>query len=198
MHLLDAIPRLLAQSGPVYPADPMSAPAPELPIGALIIGFIIGIGINVLFGLWGKSRAEDHNVHPLTGFMMGFFFLWLGVALVPVFRKDRVVNTSNRPQFAPPQQSSPNPIYTAGTAMSRHAPQGHPPAPPQQGYPQQPMPQQPIPQQAVPQQRGPDMLVADEQGYVECPFCGARSKAGRKACMSCGNTLPPVFDPNVG
>jgi hypothetical protein len=30
----------------------------------------------------------------------------------------------------------------------------------------------------------------DADGYMPCPACGARAKAGRKACMACGTPLP--------
>lgn len=182
----DGLHRLAQMGSPLDPTAP--PPSVELPIGAIIVGFLVSIGIQVMFGLWGKSKAEDHNVNPLTGFMLGFFFAWIGVMLVPVFRKDRIINTTARPRYQQPIQSAPNPIYTAGTAMSQNAP------PPHAGPPQ-PMPPQMAPQQMPPQ--APDVLVADESGYVVCPYCGSRAKAGRKACMSCGNMLPPVFDPNA-
>ncbi|MEZ5992537.1 MAG: hypothetical protein R3E76_09300 [Planctomycetota bacterium] len=213
--------RALAQTGQPLPPewddfeDPYyNEPEPEFPFGALIIGFLVSIGIQVLFGLWGKSRAEDHNVHPLAGFLAGFFLGWIGVLLVPVFKTDRIVNKPARTQFYPQMQSAPNPVYTAGTPMSQQAPPpGYPQppmAPPPQGaYPMapqqhphmQPPPMAPQMQQPMappPQPAMPDMLVADDSGYVVCPSCQSRTKAGRKACMSCGNFLPPIFDPNVG
>jgi hypothetical protein len=189
-------------------ADPWSdsgPPAgPSFGIGQLILLMLIGIGVNVLFGFWAKSRGDDHGIHPVLSFCAGFFLGWIGVLIVPVLRTDRVVNTPRRPPPPGPQQPyghQPNPMYSAG---------GPPPQPPQGpmlNQPQAPMPPQPPqgpmlnqPQAPVPQQppqQPAQMLVADEHGYVECPGCGARTKAGRKACMSCGNFLPPVYDPNV-
>lgn len=210
--LLVGLLRGMAQVGNPYESgydefgDPYMAgpPEPEMSVGMIVMGLVIGLGINVLFGLWGKSRAEDHNVNPWIGFALGFCLSWIGVALVPVFKTHRVINQRTAPQYQP-QFSAPNPMYTAGAAWQP------PPGPPQQAYPQpqqaypqaQPYPQQaypaPYPPQGVapPPPAQPQMLTADAQGYVHCPACGARTKAGRKTCMSCGSQLPPVYDPNI-
>ncbi|MCA8915834.1 MAG: hypothetical protein KDB90_10525 [Planctomycetes bacterium] len=209
-HLPDLIGgalHTLAQSGPPF-GDPATNPygspydtGPKpLPVGALVVGFLIGIGINVLFGFWGKSRAEQHNVHPGIGFALGFFLSWIGVAMVPVFKKDRVFNPGGGVRYQAPPPNAPNPMY--GTPQ-QYPPQGYAPGPPQQypapQYPTQgPMmagqgiapPPPPPPQQ-------PQVLTADAQGYVACPGCGARTKAGRKTCMSCGGAMPPVYNPNI-
>ncbi|MCZ7604960.1 MAG: hypothetical protein M5U25_02590 [Planctomycetota bacterium] len=214
--LLVGLLRGMAQVGNPYESgydefgDPYMAgpPEPEISVGMIVMGMVIGLGINVLFGFWGKSRAEDHNVNPWIGFALGFCLSWIGVALVPVFKTHRVINQRTAPQYQP-QFSAPNPMYTAGAAWQ--PPPGPPqPYPPQQAYPQpQPHPQQqpyppqaypaPYPPQGVapPPPPQPQMLTADAQGYVHCPACGARTKAGRKTCMSCGSQLPPVYDPNI-
>lgn len=213
--LLAGMLRGMAQSqdpaGPYYddPIDnpylsPMGEPEP-LPVGAIIVGFLIGIGINVLFGFWGKSRAEQHNVHPAIGFFMGFMFAWIGVALVPVFKRDRVFNPAGRMPMPHQAPHAPNPMYANPGQYQQ--PGGPPPGypPPPQAYPQPPQypthgpmmagqgaappPPPPPPQQQV--------LTADAQGYVACPSCGARTKGGRKTCMSCGSFLPPVYNPNI-
>lgn len=208
--LLVGLLRAMAQVGNPYESgydefgDPYMAgpPEPEISIGMIVMGMLIGLGINVLFGFWGKSRAEDHNVHPLVGFALGFCFSWIGVALVPVFKTHRIINQRTAPPIQQPY-SAPNPMYTAGTAW-QPPPDPPQPYPPQQAYPQpQPYPQQahpaPYPPQGMtpPPPPQPQMLVADAQGYASCPSCGARTKAGRKTCMSCGNPLPPVYDPNM-
>ena len=220
--LLAGVLRAMAQVGTPYESgydefgDPYMAgpPEPEVSVGMIVMGMVIGLGINVLFGLWGKSRAEDHNVNPWIGFALGFCLSWIGVALVPVFKTHRVINQRTAPQYQP-QYSAPNPMYTAGAAWQPPPgpPQPYPPQqahpqpqpfPPQQAYPQpQPYPQQAYPAPYPPQGKAPppppqpQMLTADAQGYVHCPACGARTKAGRKTCMSCGSQLPPVYDPNI-
>ncbi|MCB9932803.1 MAG: hypothetical protein H6841_05195 [Planctomycetes bacterium] len=170
--------------------DPYEAAtnAANLPIGAIIVGTVISLAVQVLFGMWGKSAAEEHGVHPVIGFIMGFMFFWLGVKMIPVFRRDRVVNRGMQPQPQQPTYSAPNPMYSSGVVGQQqpvyptHAPmmagQGIAPPPP-------------------PPPQPPQMLVADAQGYVQCPGCGARTKAGRKTCMSCGGFLPPVYNPHL-
>ena len=200
--LIGGVFALLADAdGPLNPlggGSPFTQQQHETPVGAIIVGFLIGIGISVLFGFWGKSRAEQHNVHPAIGFALGFVLGWIGVALVPVFKKDRVFNSTTTPRYQQQTQSMPNPMYSA----SAYQP---PPAGPQQYQPQPQYPPQnpPQPQYPMPPAQGmapppqPQMLQADAQGYVGCPGCGARTKAGRKTCMSCGGAMPPVYNPNV-
>lgn len=210
--LLGGIVSIQHQPVDPYWDDPYMYEEPESSIGfGTIIGIVfLGVALNCLFGWWGKSRAEDTGVNPWIGFAMGFCFGFLGVMLVPVFRVDRVMVTHNAPPPMPP--SAPNPMYSGGTQA--YPQQGYAP-PQQQGHGQPPLVQQqyapPPPQppphahsmqpefQPAPQQptEPAEMLVADEYGYVECPHCGTRTKSGRKSCMSCGNFLPPVYDPNI-
>jgi hypothetical protein len=185
--------------------DPYAVPDSEpMPIGALIIGALVGIGINFMFALWGKSRAESYNVDPWIGFALGFVLGLIGIGIIPVFRRDRLFNKQRH--AAPLQPSAPNPIYAPiqQGAYMPPPPPGYVPPPaaylmpqPQGGYaapaaygapPQMPPPMPPPP---------PSMLTADAGGYVACPACAARTKSGRKTCMSCGYTLPPVYDPNI-
>lgn len=172
-------------------------PEPAFGIGTLLGMMLLGLAFNCLLGWWGKSRAEDHGVNPWVGFMLGFFLGFIGVAIVPVFRTDRIINTRNPRPIVNPGQ--PNPMY-APPPQAYGPPQGY--GPPPQGYGAPPGPQPhvmqpgyapppPLPAPSV------EMLVADEFGYVECPACGARTKSGRKSCMTCGNMLPPVYDPNI-
>ena len=183
-------------------------PDPALGLGTLVMMMVIGLGLSCLLGWWGKSRAEDVGINPWVGFAAGFFMGFIGVALVPLFRTDRVFVTRQPKPLQQPMQQ--NPMYAPGVAPQQQGypqQQAHPqqPQPPQQGYAPSPGPQPhahsmqpgyappPPPQPAEPAQ----MLVADEYGYVECPHCQSRTKAGRKSCMNCGNFLPPVFDPNI-
>ncbi|MHC4839894.1 MAG: hypothetical protein ACYTDT_02895 [Planctomycetota bacterium] len=209
---------------------------PEVMAPGFSFGQIVAMGMgfllfSLLFAFWGKSRAEDHNVHPVIGFLMGFFFAWVGVMLVPIFKSDRVF-AEKRGRMNVGQPTGGNPIYGHGTsfqppaqplqhdqqpaqplqhdqqpAQGQQYPMQQAPIPqqPQQGQPypvqqqsQQPFPQPPNHTQAAPPPpaQPPTMLVADEQGYVECPTCHARSKSDRKSCMSCGTRFPDVYDPN--
>ena len=195
-----------------YPYGP-SQGNPGLGIGTIVGLMVLALAFNCLMGWWGKSRAEDFGVNPWVGFAMGFFMGFIGVALVPVFRTDRIVVTRS-PRPLPDQPMPTNPMYAPGTQA--YPQQGY--ASPPQGYGQPP--QQgfapPVQQQYAPPPQSPahsmqpghepppqqpsepaEMLVADEYGYIECPYCQSRTKSGRKACMTCGNFLPPVYDPNI-
>jgi hypothetical protein len=185
--------------------DPYAMPESEpMPIGVYVVGFVIGVGINLLFAFWGKSRADKFNVDPWIGFALGFVLQFIGVAIVPVFRKDRVLNTAKlapRPEV----MNAPNPMY-APSVQAYPPPQGPYPTPPTPAFYPHVGPQPaayPLPpvQAHVPTQQPPapppQMLVADENGYVNCPSCGSRTKSGRKACMTCGSHLPPVFNPHI-
>jgi hypothetical protein len=166
--------------------DPYALPEQEpMPIGVIVVGFVIYVGINLLFAFWGKSRAEKFNVDPWIGFALGFVFGLIGVAVVPAFRKDRVLNTQKLPP-RPETMNAPNPMY-APLPQAYPPGQGSYPPPPQAVYP-------PPPQPVVPP---PSVLVADPSGYVDCPVCGSRTKSGRKTCMNCGNVLPPVYNPHI-
>jgi hypothetical protein len=176
---------LLAQGSPwgASPYGPDPQPA-SLPIGAFVIAALLGLGLQVLFGLWGKSRAEDHGVLPLYGFLAGFFLGWIGVAIVPILKTNRVVNTRQPLPYPPPHYPPPQTPYPQASAQPLGAWQP-PPAPDAMPHhfenPQQPPPQQVTPQQPV--------LTPDKDGYAQCPACGARVKVGRRSCMSCGAAL---------
>jgi hypothetical protein len=178
--------------------DPYAMPESEpMPIGVYVVGFVIGVGINLLFAFWGKSRADKFNVDPWIGFALGFVLQFVGVAIVPVFRKDRVVNKTKLPP-RPEVMNAPNPMY-APSAQAYPQPQGPYPTPLTQAFHPQGVPSAPTPGYAQPvaPPPPPQMLVADESGYVNCPNCGSRTKSGRKACMTCGSHLPPVFNPHL-
>lgn len=195
---LAGIVRLRAQGADPYApyydepvADPyaMNAPEQEFSFGTLVFMALGWFGINVLFGFWAKSRAEDHGVDPWLGFASGFVLGWIGVLIVPVFRRDRIFVPGPRPvapQYGQPVHA-PNPIYAP--QLPAAAPYPNPAYPPPPAMP----PAQAYPQPAAP----PQMLVADAAGYVNCPGCGARTKAGRKTCMNCGGFMPAVYNPHV-
>lgn len=187
--------------------------APTFSAGSLI-AMTIGLLLSqVLFGFWGKSKADDHNVHPLIGFALGFTLGWVGVAIVPLFKSNNWFVKKNNPAFSGPPTGT-NPIYGHGTAFQppsapleqepmqaqefvpvQQQPQVPPPPTP---LSPQPFPQVPVPGQSapIPPSNAPTILVADEQGYVECPACQAKSKSNRSSCMSCGAGFPEIFEPN--
>lgn len=217
-QLTDALPALIGNVGEwmnqyggqgADPWDDTGARAgPSFGIGQLIMLMLIGIGINTLFGFWAKSRGDDHGIHPVLSFCAGFFLGWIGVLIVPLLKTDRVINTPRRrPPPMQPYGHQPNPMYGAGPPqqpppgpmLNQPPQQNHGPPMSQPGQAAPYSPQQPPPGPAAPPPGEPaQMLVADDDGYVECPACSARTKGGRKACMSCGTFLPPVYDPNAG
>ncbi|MDC1141950.1 hypothetical protein OAU50_02565 [Planctomycetota bacterium] len=178
-------------------------PEPSFAVGQIIAMLFGALLFNLLFAFWGKSRAEDNNVHPLIGFLLGFFMGWIGVLIVPVFKSNRIFVEKRVAQTNMTQPYGQNPIYGQGQPHQQpnQPTQNYPQAPmQQQGFPQQPRPQAPPMQHQPPQQHQPQqqqmMLVADENGYVECPNCQARSKSSRRSCMSCGTQFPEIYDPN--
>ncbi|MCF6228285.1 MAG: hypothetical protein L3J82_06420, partial [Planctomycetes bacterium] len=183
--------------------------APQLPLiqepvfstGQIAAMIMFGFLAACLFAWWGKSRAEDHDVHPLIGMFLGFAFGWIGILIIPLFKSGQIFHDRRRSDLPPPPTGG-NPIYGQNTSFQ-------PPAQPLQHNPQaQQQPVQQATQQAYPQppshtqaappppSEPPSMLVADENGYVECPTCQARSKSNRKSCMSCGTQFPEIYDPS--
>lgn len=160
--------------GGQYP-DEMYGPVvqePSFSFGQIILFLLIGVAFQVLFGFWGRSKAEDHNVHPMIGFAAGFMLGYLGVRLVPLFKPGML--------FAPGPRRPMPPGYPPTPMM-----QQQPPYPPPGAYP----PPQGVPQPQAPQPPAP-AVAAD--GYLQCTGCGARAKAGRRKCMTCGMALPMV------
>lgn len=180
---------LLAQAPPPpledferYPPQPQVM-APTFSFGQIIAFVLIGIAANVLFGFWAKSKAEEHGINPWVGFAAGFFFAYLGVRIVPLLRPDRLVNTTHRRPIHVQAPMGTNPTYRPAGAP----PPGMPP----------PAPQAMPPVETAAAQPFAPVVAADADGYFHCPSCGARVKAGRRACMSCGGPLPSVFDPTT-
>lgn len=188
-NLLADLGSLLAQAPPppiedyeIYPQQqPMMAPT--FSFGQIIAFVLIGVAANVLFGFWAKSKAEEHGINPWVGFAAGFFLAYLGVRIVPLLRPDRLMNAPPRRAMHPQPPMGTNPTYR---------PAGVPPPGMQAPPPQHAMPPADLPPQPYAQ-----VVAADADGYFNCPACGARVKAGRRACMSCGGPLPNVFDPTT-
>lgn len=195
LNLIADVGEFVAQVDPYggTGADPWNddtASAGSLGFGALLMILLLGLGVSVLFGFWAKSRGDDHGIHPVMSFCAGFFMGWIGVLIVPLLKTDRIVNPPRRP--AP---LMPNKPY-GGQPYPPQAPPPPGPPPPMPDYPQQPGPMLKYePAQPAPNAEPSHVLVPDEQGYVECPACHARTKSGRKSCMTCGVVLPPVFEP---
>ncbi len=184
---IDLMSTLLGQASPWEASPYGTEPQPaSLPIGAFVIAALLGLGLQVLFGLWGKSRAEDHGVVPLYGFLAGFFLGWIGVAIVPILKTNRVVNTRQMPGY-PPQHYPPPPVpypqapYPQAPAQPLGAWRPPPGADAMPHHFEAPQQQPVAPQQPA--------LKPDKDGYAQCPACGARVKVGRRSCMSCGAAL---------
>ncbi len=172
MRILPLIPELispLAQASDYYSDYVPMDDTFGFSLGAMAFLLFAGLAVSVLFGFWGKSRAEEHSVHPWVGFAAGFFMGWIGVMIVPLLRTDRIVNRRQPPLAhypppgAPPHYGQWQPPPT-GTAVNHAAEQTRAHV------------------QAAP-------ITPDADGYAACPACGGRVKAGRRSCMSCGSTL---------
>lgn len=187
-----------------YAYDDPTYVEPTISFGQIILWVLLGIAVNVLFGFWGKSRAEEFGVNPWIGFAAGFFFAYIGVRLVPLLRSDRIANAPARRAVGPPQGT--NPMYQPQAPPLGDVPVHYNTAPYPQSYPQS-YPQQPPPgavlydasqHQAQPQYTPPvPQIVVGADGYFACPGCGQRVKAGRRNCMSCGVSLPRVSAPGA-
>lgn len=148
---------ILAQHDPWeghFPAEQ----TPGMSASQIVFMIVSSIVVQVLFGLWARSKADDHGVNPWAAFAAGFFLAYIGVRLVPLLK-------SNALFFQP----KPKPAYLPPHAPPQPGPNvhGQPVAPPE-----------------------PPPVQVDADGYLQCPACGARAKAGRKACMACGAPLP--------
>lgn len=215
MEFLADILGFLAQAHPdeladFYAYEDPTYVEPTVSFGQIVLWVLLGAAINVLFGFWGKSRAEEFGVNPWIGFAAGFFFAYIGVRLVPLLRSDRIANAPARRAIGPPQGTNPvyqPPVPPIGDVPVHYPASTYPPA--VQAYPQQPPPgavlydashSHPQAQYAPPPaQYVPPMpqIVVGADGYFACPGCGQRVKAGRRNCMSCGVALPRVQAPGA-
>ncbi|MBX3473664.1 MAG: hypothetical protein KF754_04715 [Planctomycetes bacterium] len=122
MHTLQTILDFLVQAVPpgglpdvFVPEEP---PAPRsTKIGTIVFMVLIGIAINVLFGLWAKAKGEDHGVNPWVGFAAGFLFNYVGVRLVPLLAPGRVFHEPVRRPLPPVPQQQGFPAPPPGAAL---------------------------------------------------------------------------------
>jgi hypothetical protein len=126
-------------------------------IGTTIISCIIQAG----FGWWAMVKADEMGSNKTAAFIMGFLFLYLGVRMVPILRKDRI--------FAKP--IVPRPLPPRPTRAHEPQPFGPPGAQPYG------------PPSATP-------AAPDEQALKKCSACGSPYRPGRKLCMICGAAIP--------
>lgn len=159
----------------------------------------------VLFGFWGKTKAEAKGMNPWVGFCIGFFTGYIGIRLMDLaklkssdifVKKERlhlIAAKYDRQPYPSPQPPPPYPAPPPGQPSYAPAP-GQPPLPPQpQVYPQQAQayPQQaqayPPPQQPYPHPQ--PQPSPDKDGFMQCRACGTRVKAERRHCMQCGAAL---------
>lgn len=203
---------LIAQYSGSGPYDYGHSPHPEpetSPLQALsFLGLVMvfAIGIFLAMGWWGKSKAELHGVNPWIGFCLGAFGGLIGIFIIPHLGSSRsnIMPPRIPDRYMNAQQPYGNPPPPQQYAQANQFPQPPNAGPPQQyappppNHPPMPGPQPPMgqaqhhapPQPPVPQR--PMTVKKDAAGFVQCPACGGRSKAGRRACMHCGEFLPPV------
>lgn len=196
LSLLADVGGFLAQAPPFedfehYPPPQPQLLAPTFSFGQLIALILIGVAASVLFGFWAKSKAEEHGINPWVGFAAGFFFAYLGVRIVPLLRPDRLVNAPNRRAMAPQPPMGTNPAYRP---VGAPLPGTSPPSPGPAGQPVPVAQASALQADAQPDSR---VVVADDDGCFNCQSCGARVKAGRRVCMTCGGPLPNVLDPTT-
>ena len=98
---------------------------PNTSTGVVVFGILISIVFSVLFGLWGKAKAEESGVKPWIGFLMGFFLIYIGVRLVPIMRTDKMFY-----RLSPGIPLPPRPPQADGTTEGKPSEQSAPPKPP--------------------------------------------------------------------
>ena len=92
----------LAQRASDFAGAPELA-ASEMDWGFLIISTLLSLVVQVVFGWWAVMKAEEHDSNKVASFIAGFLFLYLGVRMVPIFRKDRIFNKPIVPKPLPPR-----------------------------------------------------------------------------------------------
>ncbi|MCC6572666.1 MAG: hypothetical protein IT462_02645 [Planctomycetes bacterium] len=216
---MNALVTTLLQAGPPFddPEFVGHAAAADVNVGMIVFWVVLGVAQSVLFGLWGRAKAEEFDVNPWVGFAAGFFFSYIGVRVVRYLRSDRLFYTPRpatphqwrqpvRPVNAPVGQASSLPVAAEGGDY--------------QPIPQYPQPGQQIVGQAFSLPGGPEAhptqlppsepQVADSSrfesvestphtaparpqvdayGFIICPGCGGRIKQGRRRCGACGANL---------
>ncbi len=94
----------LAQQATDFAGAPEFA-ATEMDWSFLIISTVLSIVVQVVFGYWAVIRAEEHDSNKIAAFIAGFLFLYVGVRMVPILRKDRIFNKPIVPHPLPPRQA---------------------------------------------------------------------------------------------
>lgn len=126
---------ILIQAQP-WPEEfpPLEETEPSLDFGVFAFYLFISAGISLLFGLWGKQKAEEHGVNPWVGFAAGWFLLYIGVRIIPILRRDRIFTEPaplrplpGRPRHVPhppplPAQPAPTPAFAADACQACGAP----------------------------------------------------------------------------
>lgn len=178
-------------------------PEPSFSFGQVVLWFVLGLAAQVLFGFWGKSKAEENGVNPWVGFAAGFFFAYLGVRLIPILKpswwqpvqgpRRRVGPPANAPLMHPQAAYPPQAPYPQQAPYPVPQQPGFAPVAQPQPYPPAQAPMAPAPAAYPPMAQPPvqaHTVRLDAEGYFPCPACGAKAKAGRKTCMACGAQLP--------
>ncbi len=134
----------------------------EVTPNTAILALAFWLGIALLFGWWGKTRAEQSGAPGWLGFVVVFCistFLSPLIALISIFLLVPVISASynrversRRPTAKLPRRPQLHERRDySGTA--KHTDQVHRP---------------------------------DGTGKVQCPSCGARINPKRRACVECG------------
>jgi hypothetical protein len=69
----------------------------------IIVSTLLSCAIQALFGWWAMMKAEETGSSKIAAFIMGFLFLYLGVRMVPILRRDRIFATPIVPRTLPPR-----------------------------------------------------------------------------------------------
>ncbi|CAG0974732.1 hypothetical protein GPROT1_01836 [Gammaproteobacteria bacterium] len=117
----------LAQHAPDFAGSPELAAA-EMDWTFLIISTLLSIVAQAIFGYWAMMKAEEHDSNKVAAFIMGFLFLYLGVRMVPILRKDRIFNKPIVPRPLPPRPPKAGMPHMHGQPVQPAAPQQAPPA----------------------------------------------------------------------
>jgi hypothetical protein len=119
------------------------------------------VAVALLFGWWGKSKAEDHGAPGWLGFLVVFaisFFMSPLFGLISVFVLVPIVSAAYKRSYRGPRPTG-KLRYTDTVSYQRPATRKT----------------EPIAAQ-----------TPDREGRVTCPACGERTNAQRRSCMACG------------
>lgn len=113
---------LLVQQSPLTDPDVTAAVMGESSWTFLIVSTLISCAIQALFGWWAMMKAEEFGSNKTAAFIMSFLFLYLGVRMVPILRRDRIFAAPIVPRPLPPRPKN------AQVAQPYGPPTGVPPA----------------------------------------------------------------------